>query len=261
MAKPWLLLALLALVHAKDDGFDYSEGEDDPERHMRLADVVQAESKLYNEPWSSTDQSIIRMNHGINTNQPPRVPRFTKEGFKKFPVPRELWSLISNYYELYKGHEQDETNIVGYLNNNRVHTKMVPISEEIRQRTFTDMGRLLSEWIDPDVMPKGVSTELHGTACYGIRKYVRDSTLQRHVDRQDTHAVSAIINVAQNGLEEPWPLEIVDHSGENHRVTIAPGEAVAYESAKLVHGRPHPLKGDAYYNLFVHFRPETGWDY
>ena len=71
MAKPWLLLALLALVHAKDDGFDYSEGEDDPERHLRLADVVQAESKLYNEPWSSTDQSIIRMNHGINTNQPP----------------------------------------------------------------------------------------------------------------------------------------------------------------------------------------------
>ena len=34
-----------------------------------------------------------------------------------------------------------------------------------------------------------------------------------------------------------------------------------YESAALVHGRPYPLDGEAYENAFVHFRPESGWDY
>eukprot|EP01047_Picozoa_sp_COSAG01_P065458 COSAG01_NODE_8847_length_2638_cov_2.248917_2_plen_85_part_00 len=32
-----------------------------------------------------------------------------------------------------------------------------------------------------------------------------------------------------------------------------------YESARLLHSRPHPLQGEHYSNFFIHFRPE-GWD-
>ena len=33
-----------------------------------------------------------------------------------------------------------------------------------------------------------------------------------------------------------------------------------YESARLVHGRPYPLQGRSYTNLFVHFKPAEKWE-
>ena len=33
------------------------------------------------------------------------------------------------------------------------------------------------------------------------------------------------------------------------------GEMLWYESARLVHGRPIPFKGEYYDNVFVHFKP------
>lgn len=47
---------------------------------------------------------------------------------------------------------------------------------------------------------------------------------QVHVDRSDTHIISAIINVAQD-LEEPWPLEIVGHSMQRSLVPLPPPAA------------------------------------
>ena len=34
------------------------------------------------------------------------------------------------------------------------------------------------------------------------------------------------------------------------------GQALLYESARLLHSRPHPLQGDFYTNFFIHFRPK-----
>lgn len=58
-----------------------------------------------------------------------------------------------------------------------------------------------------------------------------------HVDTRKTHVVSAIINVDQD-VDEPWELLILDHLYQEHRVNMAPGDMVLYESAKLLHGRP-----------------------
>ena len=40
-----------------------------------------------------------------------------------------------------------------------------------------------------------------------------------------------------------WGLFVKDHSGLEQQVILRPGELVWYESAKLLHGRPQPLKG------------------
>ena len=37
---------------------------------------------------------------------------------------------------------------------------------------------------------------------------------------------------------QDWPLLILDHDGNEHNVTMAAGDMVLYESAKLLHGRP-----------------------
>ncbi len=44
--------------------------------------------------------------------------------------------------------------------------------------------------------------------------------------------ISAIINVDQDADAKPWPLDILDHTGEHHRVALEPGDLLWYESAK-----------------------------
>lgn len=52
-----------------------------------------------------------------------------------------------------------------------------------------------------------------------------------------------------------WPLEVYDHSGRAHNVSMCPGDVVLYESHTVLHGRPFALRGEAYANVFVHFKP------
>eukprot|EP00607_Mallomonas_marina_P003081 CAMPEP_0182438378 /NCGR_PEP_ID=MMETSP1167-20130531/85727_1 /TAXON_ID=2988 /ORGANISM="Mallomonas Sp, Strain CCMP3275" /LENGTH=376 /DNA_ID=CAMNT_0024631717 /DNA_START=39 /DNA_END=1169 /DNA_ORIENTATION=- len=40
-----------------------------------------------------------------------------------------------------------------------------------------------------------------------------------------------------------------------YHVTMEPGDMVLYESSTVLHGRPAPLKGRFYANIFVHFKP------
>ena len=56
-------------------------------------------------------------------------------------------------------------------------------------------------------------------------------------------------------IDEPWPIEVYDHAGKAYNVTMKPGEMVLYESHTVLHGRPFPLKGKFYANIFIHFQP------
>ena len=97
---------------------------------------------------------------------------------------------------------------------------------------------------------------LEKTDIYGMRVYQDGATLLQHVDREDTHALSLIINVAQSGVREQWPVHIRDHrTDEDHEVFLEPGELLFYESARCMHGRLKPLQGDFFVNLFAHYRP------
>ena len=54
-------------------------------------------------------------------------------------------------------------------------------------------------------------------------------------------------------VDTPWPLEILDHKGNRHVVTMLPGDMVLYEGATCTHGREQPLEGDWFANVFIHF--------
>ena len=92
------------------------------------------------------------------------------------------------------------------------------------------------------------------TFVYGIRIYEKGAVLSSHRDRLKTHIISAIINVDQK-VDEEWPLVIEDNYYRKHQILLQPGEMVFYESARLVHGRPIPLKGKHFANIFCHFMP------
>jgi hypothetical protein len=50
-------------------------------------------------------------------------------------------------------------------------------------------------------------------------------------------------------------VEIYDFAGRLHLVEMEPGDIVYYESARCMHGRMKPLRGEYYVNLFSHYRP------
>jgi prolyl 4-hydroxylase len=97
-------------------------------------------------------------------------------------------------------------------------------------------------------------SKLEPSACYGFRVYLPGAYLHNHVDREGTHIVSSAICVDRQ-VWVPWPLHVVDIDGRELDVDLEPGEFVLYESAKISHGRPTPLKGRFHVGLFLHYRP------
>ena len=82
-----------------------------------------------------------------------------------------------------------------------------------------------------------------------------------HVDRANSHVISAVMHIARDyGVETGgWPIEIVDFDGNQQEVELQPGQMLLYESSKCYHGRPKPFKGKYYASAFMHFKPKHGW--
>jgi hypothetical protein len=112
----------------------------------------------------------------------------------------------------------------------------------------TRLQQVVQRWV-------GEHIPIENTDIYGIRKYQDGARLLSHVDRTQTHAVSLIVNIAQEGVRSPWYVQIYDHAYRLHEIEMSPGEIVYYESARCLHGRMTPLNGGYYVNLFTHYRP------
>ena len=204
-----------------------------------------------------------------NEEQPEIIPYFTDRGFQKIKLPKNTWNAIQKFYKEGLHQEQikepwseDDT----HVNFWESHTTMLYISEPLRALIFDTMEPILRDWSNQSI-------PLSPTSTYGIRTYHEDSWLREHVDIGETHLISAIINVAQQLPEDillagedgqdaetirqeyNWPLNILDHNGNRHWISMEPGDAVLYESAKCIHGRMQPLKAAKYANIFTHFKP------
>ena len=179
------------------------------------------------------------------------VPAYTKTGFAKFPQPPEVKKLLSEFYQQHKQNRVIEPwhRVDTAINFESVHTGMVFLPDNIRHRVAEIMAPIMEQW---------AGRKLTFTALYGIREYYRGSILKKHVDRLETHVISVILNVYQE-VDEPWELEVMDFNGNLQNIPQEAGEMVFYESAKLLHGRPLPLKGNVYANCFLHYMPAEGW--
>jgi prolyl 4-hydroxylase len=176
-------------------------------------------------------------------------PIFSAEGFKKLAIPKDLFIEIMAFYESQKPHRViEQSDAIGtYIKSDsgQCPSLMVELSDTMRNRILWFLIPLLGEW---------VNLPLRATYVYGIREYKKGATLKMHVDRTETHQVSAILNIAQD-VNAAWPLQIYDHMGRLQQVFMEPGEMLFYESARLPHGRTVPLDGDCFANIFIHTCP------
>jgi len=189
----------------------------------------------------------------MNFNQPRSQHNYTEMGFKKMRIPDELWRDLQEFWDENKAKERVESWPRGntYVNHWSTPSYMVSTGERslrlktnIHQHTVNTMQKVLEEWTG--------KTLVH-TSLYGIRVYKDGAMLATHVDRLPL-VTSAILQIAQD-IDEPWPVEVYSHDGRAYNVTMKPGDMVLYESHSVLHGRPFPLKGRYYANIFVHFQP------
>ncbi|KAL7572539.1 hypothetical protein ACA910_000362 [Epithemia clementina (nom. ined.)] len=189
----------------------------------------------------------------MNVEQPASVVNYTTTGFKKIRAPEPLYRLLKEFWDANRDKayvEMDEAS--PYHNSWSVPTTIL-LTEDSE---LTGGGQNLSAAIwnsARTVLEEWTGQKLSGSSVYGIRVYHNQSMLLPHVDRLPLVS-SAIINVDQD-VEEDWVLEVYGHDGKATNVTMKPGDMVLYESHSVIHGRPFPLNGRYYANVFVHFEP------
>jgi len=189
---------------------------------------------------------------GLNFVQPKIIRPVTESGFELRPLPESTYKWLKEWYqEEQKKRSETETAAGPCMNQVVAPTAMTHITPVLKDRLSDDLRPILEGWFEGP---------LQLTSIYGIRKYTNGSVLRMHVDTANTHVVSAIINVDQS-VERDWPLLILDHEGNEHNVTMKPGDMVLYESARLLHGRPDTFIGEHYDNIFIHYKPVSDWNY
>lgn len=187
-------------------------------------------------------------------------PKFADQPFLKIKLPNELYAAILDEYQKMQFSLVKQAPVFnsGY-GANTVHGISRHGSEEPDigySATSKKLNDYCYELLTP-LITKWCQRDLHQSWGYGIRSYGRGSVLHLHRDRVDTHIISCIIHVDEL-VDEPWPLDFVDHDGVHHKVVFEPGEVLFYESL-CPHARLMPFNGTYYRNMYFHWRP-VDWD-
>jgi len=177
---------------------------------------------------------------------------FSSLGFAKGKLPDDVFANMGafHYNNRHNAVNEEWTGKGFFVNWWETDVKFIPIPWNTKQKWQLRLSELVSIW---------AGVEVEETSMYGLRQYEQGARLLSHVDRLPTHAVSLIVNIAQDNLANPWPIEVFDHADRLHEVTMEAGDIVYYESAKNLHSRNRPLTckqgGCHFVNLFTHYRP------
>jgi len=194
------------------------------------------------------DQIYQTLSEELNRSR--RVVRtFTETGFDIGELPTDLFaSMLTYYYNSYNNTYVEEWPNMVHINWWETASLLVSPPWDLKRYWQSRLLPMVESWIGGEI-------PLETSDIYGIRRYQDGARLLTHVDREETHAVSLIINLEQVGMREPWYVEIYDLNNYLHKIPMRPGQVVFYESARCLHGRMAPLHGFSYSNIFSHYRP------
>ena len=182
---------------------------------------------------------------------------YTATGSQVADVPPAVWASVSSYYfnNAHASMPEGWLAWAEHVNVNFWESRPDIIAVPPRVKAAWQAGLMagVSAWAG--------GVELEPTALYGMRVYKEGSFLSPHVDREETHALSLVLNVAQGGVRVPWALEVDDMAGTVHDAVLEPGQLVYYESARCLHGRTKLFQGEYFVNFFAHYRPKGDPDW
>lgn len=249
------------VLNSKDYSFN-------PQNRLETCEVMPGQRGVFSAAAATDDEvdcenmeiRLVEFTHqiwhekrmGLNFVQPQIVRPVTEAGFENRRLPDDTYAWLKEWYkEQQRVIEIQEGGAGPCMNQHVAPTAITHLTPHYKDKLSEELQDVLEEWYGGQLLL---------TSIYGVRKYNNGSVLRMHVDTVDTHVVSAIINVDQE-VDVDWPLKILDHDGMEHDVIMRPGDMLLYESAKLLHGRPDTFVGSHYDNIFIHYKPTTGWDY
>ena len=132
---------------------------------------------------------------------------FTPLGFTKGKLPKHLYNSMHTFYYNNRNHLAYEnwTESDRHINWWKTPSYMIVAPWKLKGMWQDELKDLVELWI-------GNNIKLETTDIYGMREYRHGARLLSHVDREETHAVSLIINVAQNNIIEEVQKLLNDNS-------------------------------------------------
>eukprot|EP00483_Globobulimina_turgida_P011637 UN11659 len=182
--------------------------------------------------WLARRHSTTLMTHTRNLVMPPILPATHPKGFIKTQMPTGLHERLIRFYRkwyhLRRLEEWDRRDT--QINYYKIKTHVIPLYHDPPERDNIAkdvMKNILLKW----ARDNGATymNELKYSAFYGIREYSRGASLRNHVDRVETHVLSAILQIAQTGVDNAWPLQVIGFDGKMYDVNLEPGEMILYE--------------------------------
>ncbi len=172
-------------------------------------------------------------------------------GFRVTQIPTAVYAPLHELWVTKRRTAVVEPPDPGYLKSTENSPPSLILTEPARnEAALAGLKGVMEQWY---------GAPLIGSAAYGLRAYRRGAYLYSHVDRIETHVISATLCI-DYALEKPWPLSVTTREGEEFFVHLKPGQMVLYESASIEHGRPVPLDGQYYVGIFIHYRP-ADWNF
>ena len=226
--------------------FKQGFNENDIEKALNYSPGQQKKIKLNEEsPKEKRIQSnVIKFQESFKS-----IPKYTQKGFIKTTIDKGVFQKITDFYHANQNSKKTEVvagDFVTNVDKKSTPSRTIDLPDQLKDEIHTSLLKDLEQWS---------STKLLPTYVYGIRIYQNGAILVPHKDRKETHIIGTIINIEQDLISQ-WPLEIEDHDGKVHKIYLEPGEVIFYESATLMHGRPVPLEGKLFSNVFCHYMPD-----
>ncbi len=173
------------------------------------------------------------------------IEKLTEHGICHAKIDLDIFRAIKQFHRQSRGRIERIPGDFVSTGSGDIASYLNELPDDLKQRIHAYMQPLLEAWVNRPLRP---------TWVYGVRTYLRGAVLKMHRDKDYSHVVSAIMNIAQEA-DTPWPLQMEGEAdGEPWReLYLEPGEMVFYESMRLNHARITPFHGDSFSNVFVHF--------
>ena len=185
--------------------------------------------------------------------------RYTSQkGYKLLSLPKSLKNRLLDFWNDNESKKIDEQMNKQYIYSKNDSNSPVSFILELKNYDIT-LYNDLNTFVKSKIIEWTKNNNVKHTITYGAREYKNNSVLKMHVDQNNTHILSAIINIKK---DKNWPLVVFSNDEKKEKKIIQlndDNDLLLYESATVIHGRPIPFKGNSYVNIFVHFT-EPQWN-
>ena len=205
--------------------------------------------------WWLEYQVASSCRHLATMKQPLLAPKLTDIGYDIVPIPPKAYKeIFSAFIKNFKDTEREDilSKLPFVWQNANSKAALVRVAEDVVKSVAAELKPVLEKFCNRMLKFSGYD---------GFRENFEGDRVFKHVSDIGTEVVGALLQVDDELVSDTWDLEIIDSTGERVEQSLATGEMLMYESARMIVGRPKPFKGSTSADITFYFVPESGWGY